>query len=216
MNAIKNLIRGNKLFRKYHFVDFEEELQESIKSGQKPDVLFIGCCDSRITPDLMMGSKPGDLFMLRNIGNFVPPFCSNGDFHGTASAIEYAVSVLKVKNIIVCGHSYCGACQSLHSDIPDSVDFINIKKWLQLGEKAKEITLQKTYKTKDELYRATEKNSLICQLENLRTYPAINEKIKKSEIKIHAWYYNLNNGFIEYYNQQTELFVDIVEYNEYE
>ena len=215
MNAIKNLIRGNKLFRKYHFVDFKEDLHESIKNGQKPDVLFISCCDSRITPDLMMGSKPGDLFVLRNIGNFVPPFCSNGDFHGTASAIEYAVSVLKVKNIIVCGHSYCGACQSLHGEIPDTIEFINVRKWLELGKKAKEITLQKTYETKDELYRATEKNSLICQLENLVTYPAVKENLDKNEIKIHAWYYNLADGSIEYYNKKTQTYDDLLSFDDF-
>ena len=100
MNAIKSLIRGNKLFRKYHYIDYKEEVHESIRNGQKPQTLFISCCDSRITPDLMLGSKPGELFVLRNIGNFVPPFCEKGYFHGTASAIEYALSVLKVKNII--------------------------------------------------------------------------------------------------------------------
>ena len=212
MNPIKNLIRGNKLFRKYHFADFEEELKESIKNGQKPDVLFISCCDSRITLDFMLGAKPGDLFVLRNIGNFVPPFSANGDFHGTASAIEYAISVLKVSNIIVCGHSHCGACQSLHEEIPDSKDFINIKKWLELGQKAKNMTLQKTYETKEDLYRATEKNSLICQLENLLTYPTIEEKIKTNSIKIHGWFYNLKDGSIEYYDKKTNSFNDIVDY----
>ncbi len=215
MNAIKNLIRGNKFFRKNRFLDFKDGLHESIKNGQKPDVLFICCCDSRVTPNLMMGSKPGDLFVLRNIGNFVPPFCSNGDFHGTASAIEYAVSVLKVKNIIVCGHSYCGACQSLHGEIPDTIEFINVKKWLELGEKAKEITLQKTYETENELYRATEKNSLICQLDNLKTYPAIKDKLDKNEIKIHAWYYNLEDGSIAYYNKKTETYDDLITFDDF-
>ena len=212
MNAIKNLIRGNKLFRKYHYIDFEETVKESIKNGQKPEVLFISCCDSRITPDLILGAKPGDLFVLRNIGNFVPPFSANGDFHGTASAIEYAISVLKVSNIVVCGHSHCGACKSLHEDIPDTKDFLNIKKWLELGKKAKELTLKKVYQTKEELYRATEKNSLICQLDNLLTYPVIKEQIKTNTLKIHGWYYNLIDGSIEYYDKQTNTFNDLLEY----
>jgi len=215
MNIIKSLIRGNKLFRKYHFTDFQEELSELIKNGQKPQALFIGCCDSRVTPDLMLGSKPGDLFVLRNIGNFVPPFSSNGEYQGTASAIEYAVSVLNVSNIIVCGHSHCGACQSLYQEIPDDKNYLNIKKWLELGKKAKEITLQKTYKTKDELYRATERNSLICQLDNLQTYPAIQKKMSSNELQIHGWYYNLNDGKIEYYNETSKSFDDVITYNNY-
>ena len=215
MNTIKNLIRGNKLFRNYHFPDFEEDLETLIKEGQKPDVLFISCCDSRITPDFMVGSKPGDLFVLRNIGNFVPAFSANGDFHGTASAIEYAISVLQVKNIIVCGHSYCGACKSLYEEIPKSQDFINIRKWLELGKKAKEITLQKSFKSKEELYRATEKNSVVCQLENLQTYPCISKKIDSNSLKIHGWYYDLIDGSIQFYDKQTDSFQDIVDYQDY-
>lgn len=215
MNPIKNLIRGNKLFRKYHFPEFKQEVEELIKNGQKPSVLFISCCDSRITPDFMIGSKPGDLFVLRNIGNFVPPFSATGDFHGTASAIEYAVSVLNISNIIVCGHSHCGACQSLYQDIPKNDDFINIRKWLKLGEKAKNITLEKTYSTKEELYKATEKNSVICQLENLLTYPYINKKIISGTMKIHGWYYNLEDGSIEFYDKEDNTFKDIFEYQEY-
>ncbi len=215
MNPIKNLIRGNKLFRKYHFPDFKQELDELVKNGQKPSILFISCCDSRITPDFMVGSKPGDLFVLRNIGNFVPPFSATGDFHGTASAIEYAVSVLNISNIIVCGHSHCGACQSLYQEIPTNDDFINIRKWLKLGEKAKKITLEETYFSKEALYRATEKNSIVCQLENLLTYPYIDKKIENGTMKIHGWYYNLEDGSIEFYDKKNTTFKDIFEYQEY-
>lgn len=215
MNPIKNLIRGNKLFRKYQFDEFKDDLLELNINGQKPEILFISCCDSRITIDFMVGTKPGDLFILRNIGNFVPPFSLNGDFHGTASAIEYAVSILNVSNIIVCGHSYCGACQSLYSNIPQNPHYINIQKWLELGKKAKEVTLKNKhlYKTQEELYKATEKNSIICQLKNLLTYPAIKEKIELDKIAIHGWYYNLDDGSIEYYDKKNRLFKDISEYS---
>ncbi|WP_419768002.1 carbonic anhydrase [Arcobacter sp.] len=214
MNPIKNLIRGNKLFRKYHFEEFKDDLQELITNGQKPKILFISCCDSRITTDFMVGNKPGDLFTLRNIGNFVPPYSANGDFHGNASAIEYAVSVLKVSNIIVCGHSYCGACQSLYEDIPNTNEYINIKKWLELGKKAKDMTLKTKhlYKNKEDLYKATEKNSIICQLENLLTYPAIKRKVLTKEITIHGWYYNLIDGSIEFYDHINNEYKDINEY----
>ena len=214
MNPIKNLIRGNKLFRKYHFEEFKDDLQELITNGQKPKILFISCCDSRITTDFMIGNKPGDLFTLRNIGNFVPPYSADGDFHGNASAIEYAVSVLKVSNIIVCGHSYCGACQSLYEDIPNTNEYINIRKWLELGKKAKDMTLKTKYlyKNKEDLYKATEKNSIICQLENLLTYPAIKRKVLTKEITIHGWYYNLIDGSIEFYDQINNEYKDINEY----
>ncbi|QKF65808.1 beta carbonic anhydrase, clade B [Arcobacter venerupis] len=217
MNAIKNLIRGNKLFRKYQFDEFKDDLSELNATGQKPEILFITCCDSRITIDFMVGSKPGDLFILRNIGNFVPPFSLNGDFHGTASAIEYAVSILNVSHIIVCGHSYCGACKSLYEDIPDTQHYINIKKWLQLGQEAKNLTLENKhlYQTLSDLYKATEKNSVICQVKNLLTYPAIKEKIELNNITIHGWYYNLDDGSIEYYDKNENSFKQISEYLNY-
>lgn len=216
MNSIKNLIRGNNLFRKYHFDEFKDDLSHLIEHGQKPDVLFISCCDSRITPDFMIGNRPGDLFTLRNIGNFVPPFTSDGEFHGNASAIEYAVSILNVSHIIVCGHSYCGACESLYKEIPDNENYINIKKWLELGQKAKQMTLKdkNLYNTKEDLYRATEKNSIICQLENLLTYPAIKEKISENKIDIHGWYYDLSDGSIEYYDKKNNKYKNITEYIE--
>jgi carbonic anhydrase len=163
----------------------------------------------------MIGSKPGDLFTLRNIGNFVPPYSADGNYHGNASAIEYAVSVLKVSNIIVCGHSHCGACQSLYEDIPDTQDYINIRKWLELGKEAKEITLKNShlYKDEKELYRATEKTSIICQLKNLLTYPAIKRKVDTNEINIHGWYYDLIDGSIEYYDKESKKYKNINEYN---
>lgn len=104
MNIINNLIRGNRLFKKYHLDEFKEDLDYSIQNGQKPEVLLISCCDSRVTTDFMFGNKPGDLFVLRNIGNFVPPYESVNDFFSVATAIEYAVNILNVPNIIVCGH----------------------------------------------------------------------------------------------------------------
>lgn len=212
MDAIKNLIRGNAIFKKYHYPDLEEEINDLILNGQKPEILFISCCDSRITPDIMMGTKPGDLFVLRNIGNFVPPYGENKSYHGVASAIEYAVSVLNVKNIIVCAHSHCGACKSLYEDIPDTKYFKNIKKWLELGAEAKKLSLEKTYKNKNDLYENTEKNSLLFQVKNLLTYPAIKEKYYKKEIKLHAWYLHIKSAQIEYYDYKKKCFKDIEEY----
>ena len=103
---IRDLIKGNKIFRKDRFPSFKKDMDETIKHGQKPEVLFISCCDSRVTPDLMLNTRPGDMFILRNVGNFVPKYKHDEDYHGSAAAIEYAVSVLGVKNIIVCGHSH--------------------------------------------------------------------------------------------------------------
>ncbi|QOG11855.1 carbonic anhydrase [Arcobacter sp. FWKO B] len=205
---IDELIEGNITFRQMGFKHFEEDFDVLVKKGQTPKVLFIGCSDSRVVPDLIVDSKPGDMFILRNVGNFVPPFKADNDFHGSAAAIEYAVSVLNVKHIIVCGHSYCGACQSLYADLGDNIGLIHVRKWLELGQKAKDYVI-KTFGTtlsQDEVYRKTEKTSVVYQLDNLMTYPEVSRKVKEGLLTIHGWYYKIEDGSIEEYNKKTQKF----------
>ena len=199
---INDLIKGNKKFREVSFPKYEGDLKELVENGQKPEILFVGCSDSRVTPDLMLDTKPGDMFILRNVGNFVPPYHADNDYHGSSAAIEYAVSVLGVKHIIVCGHSHCGACKSLYQEIGDSPDLIHVKKWLELGKRAKEYTLLaiQDKKNKEQLYRATERISVVHQMENLLTFPDVERKVKSGEVQIHGWYYRIEDGTIEYYD----------------
>lgn len=205
---IEELKEGNVVFRQLGFKHFEEDFDVLVKKGQKPEVLFIGCSDSRVVPDLIVDSKPGDMFILRNVGNFVPPFKADNDFHGSAAAIEYAVSVLNVKHIIVCGHSYCGACQSLYLDLGNDVGLIHVRKWLELGEQAKEYVIKNfgTTLSQEEIYRKTEKTSVVYQLQNLLTYPEVKRKVDEGLLSIHGWYYKIEDGSIEEYNQKTQKF----------
>ena len=201
---IDDLIRGNKKFRDVHFPKLEDKFDKLIENGQKPKILFIGCSDSRVVPDLIVDSKPGDMFILRNIGNFVPPYKNDTDFHASSAAIEYAVSVLNVKDIIICGHSYCGACASLYEDLSDEPHLQHVNKWLELGQKAKEYTLlanpNHTKKDMANILRTTEKISIKHQLENLLTYPEILKKVQDRSLDIHGWYYTIEDGNIEYYD----------------
>lgn len=210
---INELIKGNKKFREVSFPKFEGNIKELVEHGQKPEILFVGCSDSRVTPDLMLDTKPGDMFILRNVGNFVPPYKNNDDYHGSSAAIEYAVSILDVKHIIICGHSHCGACKSLYKDIGDSPDLIHVKKWLELGKRAKEYTLLaiQDKSDKEKLYRATERISIVHQLENLLTFPDVERKIKAGELQIHGWYYRIEDGTIEYYDGECCCFKPLVE-----
>jgi carbonic anhydrase len=199
---INDLIKGNKKFREASFPKYEGDLKVLVEKGQKPEILFVGCSDSRVTPDLMLDTKPGDMFILRNVGNFVPPYNPDDDYHGSSAAIEYAVSILGVKHIIICGHSHCGACKSLYQDLGSSPNLIHVKKWLELGKRAKEYTLlaiqDKT--DKEKLYRATERISIVHQMENLLTFPDVVKKVKRGELQIHGWYYRIEDGTIEYYD----------------
>ena len=208
----ENIIQGNELFRQSYFKAHEKEFVELARKGQTPKALYIGCSDSRVVPDLMTNSAPGDLFVVRNIGNFVAPYKPDEDFHSTASAIEYAVSVLKVKNIIVCGHTKCGAIEAIcDKKCGDDPELIHTKTWLTLGESAKSQALLALGLNADRerLLRLTEKLSVISQLENLLTYPSVKKRVDSGEIVLHGWIYDIQSGEIEYYDPEISQFMPI-------
>ncbi|EDZ62031.1 carbonic anhydrase [Sulfurimonas gotlandica GD1] len=200
---LEDYAEGNQLFKSY-FKKNKESLLKLVTSGQSPKALFIGCSDSRVIPDLMVQSDPGDLFVIRNVGNFVPPYKPDEDFHATASGIEYAVSILKVKEVIICGHTHCGACSSLYEEIDDP-SLIHTKKWLELGKSAKTSAILSlgVNAPKEELLRLTEKLSIMKQIDNLLTYPIIKARFEAGTLSIHGWYYDIETGNIDYYNAET-------------
>jgi len=202
MNCVK-YAEGNKLFKSY-FKKNKESLLKLVRSGQSPKALFIGCSDSRVIPDLMIQSNPGDLFVIRNVGNFVPPYKPDEDFHATASGIEYAVSVLKVQEIIICGHTHCGACSSLYEELDDP-SLIHTKKWLELGKSAKTSAILSlgSDAPKEELLRLTEKLSIMKQIDNILTYPIVKAGFENYTLAIHGWYYDIETGDIDYYNADS-------------
>jgi carbonic anhydrase len=206
---LQEYAHGNELFRSY-FKKNKESLLNLVKSGQSPKALFIGCSDSRVIPDLIVQSNPGDLFVLRNVGNFVPPFKPDEDFHATASGIEYAVSVLKVQEIIICGHTHCGACKALYENMEDD-SLIHTKKWLELGESAKKSAILSLGANADQeaLLRLTEKLSVVKQIENILTYPNVKKRFEEGDLYIHGWYYDMETGKIEYYDADSYQFAPL-------
>jgi carbonic anhydrase len=208
---LEKYAQGNQLFRTY-FKKNKESLLKLVKYGQSPKALFIGCSDSRVIPDLMVQTNPGDLFVIRNVGNFVPPYKPDEDFHSTASGIEYAVSILNVKEIIICGHTHCGACAHLYEDIIDP-SLIHTKKWLELGQSAKKTAILSLGidANKNELLRLTEKLSIVKQIENILTYPNVKKRFENDDLYIHGWYYDIETGKIQYYNAETYEFLPLQE-----
>jgi len=206
---LEEYAQGNELFRSY-FKKNKESLLKLVRSGQSPKALFIGCSDSRVIPDLIVQSDPGDLFVIRNVGNFVPQYKPDEDFHATATGIEYAVSMLEVKEIIICGHSHCGACKCLYEDIDDP-SLIHTKKWLELGESAKTTAILSLgiNAPKDDLLRLTEKLSIIKQIENILTYPVVKKRFEDGSLAIHGWYYDMETGTIDYYNAESYEFLPL-------
>lgn len=201
---IADLVNGYEKFKDTKFKKYENKFLDLVKNGQHPKVLFIACSDSRINPALITDSEPGELFVLRNIGNFVPPFAPDNDYHATAAGVEYATSVLGVTDIIVCGHSHCGAIRAMDSEITD-VKLVHVKKWLELGMDAKNYVLNKISKDVDvdEKLELTEKISVLFQLKNLLTYPDVQRRVDEGELFLRAWYYRLESGELEYFNTES-------------
>lgn len=210
MKNVENLLQGNGLFKKGYFKKNERELLDMVANGQQPKALFIGCADSRIVPSLITSASPGQLFVLRNVGNFVAPYKPDEDYHATASGIEYAVTELNVSEIIICGHTHCGAIESLYKEMDDR-RFVHTKKWLSLGKKAKELATLALGKDadKDTLLRLTEKVSILFQIENLLTYPYVKELADQGTLHIHGWLYHMETGEIEYYDPDTYQFLSL-------
>lgn len=209
--STKTLIENYTKFKSEYAQEHSDFLQDLVENGQHPKTLFITCSDSRVAPNFITQTQPGDLFIARNIGNFVPPFDPNSEASATPAAIEYAVSALNVENIIVCGHTECGACKSLHLDIPeDNIEMTNVIKWLKFADSVKDKALACVGKKDPKLlYSTTEKLNIIEQIENLLTYPAIQKRIKEGTIFVQGWYYHLENGDLEYYDHLENEFLPI-------
>ena len=207
--AIQPLVEGYEQFRRQHFTEQNTLYQDLVEYGQKPKVLIIACCDSRVDPAIVTGAKPGELFVVRSVANLVPPFESDHHQHGTSAAIEYAVKHLGVEDIIIFGHSHCGGIQAL-LDLPDddqSTDFIG--KWMRIAKKAKLQTLEACQTcSNEEKARHCEKQSLQVSLENLLTFPWIKSRVDEGTLCLHGWYFDLNSGNILHWNDSWDKVAD--------
>jgi carbonic anhydrase len=181
------LVEGLRRFRREYFPLFREHYQRLVAEGQQASTLFVGCADSRVVPDLLTSALPGDLFVIRNVGNLVPPFEPDAGFHGTSAGIEFATLVLGVKDIVVCGHSDCGAIKALF--MPLREDAPHITRWLELARPAavgSEMT--------EENLRRTAMRSVILQLERLMSFPMVRERVERGDLCLHGWYYVIEEG----------------------
>ncbi len=206
---IQKIIHGFKHFRKAYFSD-STDLYARLKHGQMPGTLMIACCDSRVDPAHVTRSAPGELFVLRNVANLVPPYHPDSAFHGVSSAIEYAVRHLEVKHIIVMGHSGCGGIQTLMSEEWHDHPSEFLTRWLSLAEPARERVNTRLAGLSRELkLRACEETSILLSMENLMTFPWIRERVEAGTLKIHGWYFNMNEGEMYDYDSEKEEFLPL-------
>jgi carbonic anhydrase len=206
INRSLDYAKSHDAFHDLFFFEHEDEFVRLVKEGQSPRTLVISCSDSRVTPEFIVTAKPGDFFVVRNAGNFVPVYDTKLAWDGIAASIEYAVQVVGVKDVIVCGHSQCGAIQALFYDQDKlKTDLPVVQKWLQWGELAKKITQTAFGKdmTKADMYAAAERLSVVYQLEHLLTFPYIKKAVEDKKLYLHGWHFNIEKGEITYFNPKT-------------
>jgi carbonic anhydrase len=201
------LVQGVHHFQENIFSS-QRELFERLVGGQNPDALFITCSDSRINPNLITQTGPGELFILRNAGNLVPPFgASNG---GEGATIEFAIVGLNIKDIIVCGHSHCGAIKALLNPNGLGETMPLLQRWLGHAESTRWIVREK-YPDLDgqELLNVAIQEHVLVQLENLRSHPAVAARVACGALKLHGWVYEIETGQVFAYDPEAGQFAPI-------
>ncbi len=214
---MKKLIKGIVHFRKNCLKEYCIKLSK-LSSRQSPDALFVACCDSRVVPNVFASSDPGDLFVLRNIGNLIPPYCAQSQENSkidisVAATIEFSLLNLGVKDIIICGHSECGAMQALLENNSNEADSLpSLNRWLEYAapsyERFKNSVFKNTTLTPCNLLSRV---NVLQQLENLKTYPKVIERLKNKKLRIHGWWFDLTTADIYHYDQSDDEFVLIDE-----
>ncbi|MFG0607978.1 carbonic anhydrase [Delftia sp. WSY_14] len=187
-------------FHEHAFPQYRAQFRTLVEEGQHPTTLFIGCSDSRLVPYLLTGAPPGELFLVRNVGAFVPPYDRSHGHHGTAAAIEFAVLNLQVSRIVVCGHSHCGAIKALYGEV--SPEARNLQRWLDLGREAV-LPVQ----AGPEALRRTEQRAVVLQLERLMDYPMVRSRVEAGQLSLHGWHYVIEDGEVHVFDVQTGRFV---------
>jgi len=199
---MKKLVTGHQRFRDHAFAE-HRELFERLASGQRPQALFVTCSDSRISPNLLTQTDPGDLFILRNAGNIVPPHgaCASGE----AATIEYAIEALGVRDVVVCGHSHCGAMRALVEGGTEALP--SVERWLELAAPTRRV-ITTCYRDCDPevQFNVAIQENVLQQLQNLRTHPAVAGRLAAGDLRLHGWVYKLTTGEIFAYDAREGQF----------
>lgn len=182
-------------------------LFEKLAHGQSPEALFITCSDSRINPAMLTNTEPGDLFIMRNAGNIIPAYSSTAG--GEQATVEFAVSALGVKHIVVCGHSQCGAMKGLLQ--PETLENLPaVKGWLAHAESTRRLMRENYgHLHGEDLLTATVEENVLVQLENLRTHPSVHAALARRTLSLHAWVYKLESGQVFTFDPETHQFLSL-------
>ncbi|MER3434254.1 MAG: carbonic anhydrase [Leptolyngbya sp. ERB_1_1] len=202
---MKKLIQGHQQFRQSYVPTHIDQLEE-LSHGQKPRVLFITCSDSRIDPNLITQADIGELFIIRNAGNIIPPYgAANG---GEGAAVEYAINALGIQQIIVCGHSHCGAMKGLLQLGKLEEEMPLVYDWLKHSEATRRLVKENYSQYRgEELLEITIAENVLTQIDNLKTYPIVHSRLYQRKLEIFAWVYHLETGEVLAFDPETHAYV---------
>jgi carbonic anhydrase len=195
MTSPQQLIEGFQRFREHHFTHDDALYRQLVAEGQTPKILVVACCDSRVDPAIVLDCAPGDLFVIRNVANLVPPLESHAGHHGTSAALEFGVRDLGVRHIIVLGHAHCGGIQALMKagDRNNPASFID--DWVRLAEGARtEVERDMPDATCQDQQRSCEQRAILISLHNLMTFPWVRERVENNALALHGWYFDIEHG----------------------
>jgi carbonic anhydrase len=204
MERLEELIEGIQEFRETYYAE-HQEMFEILSHGQKPKFLFITCSDSRVDPNLITQSEIGELFVIRNAGNIMPPFGSaNG---GEGAALEYAINALGIDQVIVCGHSHCGAMKGLLNLDKLEHEMPLVHQWLRHSEATLRLVKDNYHSySNDELIEITIAENVLTQIDNLKTYPIVRSRLYQGKLKIYGWIYHLETGEVLAFDPESHTY----------
>ena len=207
----QQLINGYRAFQTQRLPTEQSRYRELSERGQSPEVMVIGCCDSRVSPEVIFDARPGELFVVRNIANLVPVYAPDGGTHGVSAALEYAVQVLRVKHIVVLGHAQSGGVRAFIDKIEPLSPGDFIGKWMSMFVKPGEVVEQRPQESIQDFATRIEKASVFRSLENLMTFPCIQILVDRGKLQLHGAYFGVAEGSLFVLDKATREFRSVRE-----
>jgi carbonic anhydrase len=210
MSLPQRLLDGYATFQSGRLAAEQSRYRDLAERGQSPEIMVIGCCDSRVSPEVIFDARPGELFVVRNVANLVPPYAPDGAYHGVSAALEFAVGALRVKHIVVLGHAHCGGVRAFAEDREPLSPGDFIGKWMSLIAPAAEKLGARGDTPPSEYLMRLEQASIVNTLDNLLTFPRLRKLIERGHIELHGAYFGVATGELSVLDPQSGRFVPAI------
>ncbi len=203
MSFPQRLIDGYGAFASGRLQSEQDRYRELAEHGQTPEIMVIGCCDSRVSPEVIFDARPGELFVVRNVANLVPPYETDGKYHGVSAALEFGVGVLKVKHIVILGHAHCGGIRAYAEDTAPISPGDFIGRWMSLMAPAAEKVGARGSMSRTEYLERMEQASIVNTLDNLMTFPRLSKLVERGAVTLHGAYFGVAKGELSVLDRAT-------------